>query len=295
MDKSGQSMANSNSDVKAASIDASGAFSEGPLGQATEYPSTYTPSLLHSMSRAIARARAGVTAAKDLRGEDVWTGYEFSWLDNQGKPVVAGLRLRVPCQSSALVESKSLKLYLNSFSQTRFESQTAVLHTLDQDITLAFRAPVLIELLELVQLGANQHELPGVCLDNLDIRTDQYTRAPELLSVDDDSVTVNETLFTHLFRSLCPVTAQPDWASVSIEYTGAPINRAGLLKYLVSYRNHQAFHETTVEQILCDLREQCRPERLSVCGRFQRRGGLDINPFRSDCADSTDLWRTSRQ
>jgi len=268
---------------------------EGPLGQPTEYPTTYTPSLLHSMNRDMARARAGVVNAQNLRGEDVWTGYEFSWLNTEGKPMVAALRLRVPCQSPAIVESKSVKLYLGSFAQTRFESLADVQHTLDQDITLAFRSPVILELLELVHLNSQPQESPGVCLDDLDIRTDVYQRDASLLRCDDSDVTVNETLFTHLFRSLCPVTAQPDWASVSVAYTGKPINRAALLKYLVSYRNHQAFHETTIEQIFCDIRDVCAPDRLSVYGRFQRRGGLDINPFRSDNSDSAPAWRTPRQ
>jgi 7-cyano-7-deazaguanine reductase len=270
-------------------------LNQGPLGQQTDYPATYTPSLLHSMNRDMARARAGVTAVQQLRGEDVWTGYEFSWLNTEGKPVVAALRLRIPCQSGAIVESKSLKLYLGSFAQTRFESLADVQRTLDQDITLAFRSPVILELLELVSLNVPPGEIAGICLDDLDIRTDVYARDARLLRCDDSDLTVNETLFTHLFRSLCPVTAQPDWASVSIEYSGTPINRAALLKYLISYRTHQAFHETTIEQIYCDIKEACKPERLSVYGRFQRRGGLDINPFRSDHSDTAPAWRTPRQ
>lgn len=268
---------------------------QSPLGQPTDYPTTYTPSLLHSMNRDMARAKVGVTDVQALRGEDVWTGYEFSWLNMQGKPMVAGLRLRVPCQSAAIVESKSVKLYLGSFTQTRFESLADVQRTLDQDITLAFRSPVLLELLELVHLNSTAPELPGTCLDDLDVRTDVYEHDPSLLHRDDSDVTVHETLHTHLFRSLCPVTAQPDWASVIVEYTGEPINRAALLKYLISYRTHQAFHETTIEQIYSDIKARCAPERLSVYGRFQRRGGLDINPFRSDFSDTAPLWRTPRQ
>jgi 7-cyano-7-deazaguanine reductase len=268
---------------------------KGPLGQPTEYPSSYTPSLLHSIDRQAARINVGVEDAADLRGEDVWTGYEFSWLDTQGKPVVAGIRMRVPCQSPAIVESKSIKLYLNSFSQTKFENQAAVLRTLDQDITLAFRSPVIIEVLELTQLSGQLHSLPGTCLDDLDIRTSTYQRDVSLLRVDDVERTVHESLYTHLFRSLCPVTAQPDWASVVVEYTGAPIVRESLLKYLISFRNHQAFHETTIEQIYCDIRAVCAPQRLSVYGRFQRRGGLDINPFRASDEDSAPLYRLPRQ
>ena len=268
---------------------------QGPLGQQTDYAATYTPSLLHSMDRDMARTRAGIAAAQQLCGEDVWTGYEFSWLNSHGKPVVAGLRLRVSCQSAAIVESKSVKLYLGSFAQTRFASLADVQHTLDRDITQAFGSPVIVELLDMVHLNASAGEMAGTCLDDLDICTDIYARDPSLLQCDDGGPTVNETLFTHLFRSLCPVTAQPDWASVSIEYSGRPMNKAALLKYLISYRTHQAFHETTIEQIYFDIKQACAPERLSVYGRFQRRGGLDINPFRSDHCDTAPAWRTPRQ
>jgi 7-cyano-7-deazaguanine reductase len=194
-----------------------------------------------------------------------------------------------------MVESKSLKLYLGSFTQTKFESRAAVLRTLDADLALAFRAPVMIELLELSQLAAPVHEMPGVCLDELDIRTNVYQRDPELLKLENAHVTVSESLHTNLFRSLCPVTAQPDWASVAVEYTGAPMARDALLKYLVSYRTHQAFHETTVEQIHADIAAACAPQRLSIYARFQRRGGIDINPFRSTHEGSAPLYRLPRQ
>jgi 7-cyano-7-deazaguanine reductase len=270
-------------------------FDEGPLGKVTAYPATYTPSLLHPIDRSAARAQVGVAQASQLHGEDLWTGYEFSWLDTQGKPLVAGLRIRIPCQSAAMVESKSLKLYLNSFSQTKFESQAAVLHTLDQDLNLAFQAPVMIEIMELTQLAAPVHQMPGICLDDIDLRTDTYEREPAFLMLEDVDVSVHETLHSHIFRSLCPVTAQPDWASVSIEYSGSPINRVGLLKYLISYRNHQAFHETTIEQIFCDITAACAPARLAVYGRFLRRGGLDINPFRASYEAEAPLCRLPRQ
>ena len=258
--------------------------STGPLGEQTTYPATYTPSVLHAMDRSISRARSGISNAEAMFGEDLWNGYELSWLDLQGKPQVAGLRLRVPCQSAAIVESKSLKLYLNSFSMTRFENRAAVLRTLDQDLTLAFRSAVTLELLELHQLISPVQQLPGVCLDEVDVQTDIYQRDPDLLSLDQDGATdlvVQESLHSHLFRSLCPVTGQPDWASILIEYRGQPIARDALLRYLISYRSHQAFHENTIEQIYQDIAQICVPEKLSVYGYFQRRGGLDINPVRS--------------
>ncbi len=268
---------------------------EGVLGQDSVYATTYTPSLLHSMPRATTRETAGLNPQLDLRGEDLWTGYEFSWLDAHGKPHISGLRLRVSCQSQTIVESKSFKLYLNSFALTKFETQAEVLKTLDQDLTLAFRSPVLLELLALSQLAETVTQMPGTCLDELDIATHVYTRSADLLTSDELDANVHESLFTHLFRSLCPVTGQPDFASVAIEYRGVPINRKSLLKYLVSYRNHQAFHETTIEQIFVDICQRCQVKELSVYGRFQRRGGLDINPFRSNIEDAAPVYRLARQ
>ncbi len=270
----------------------------GPLGQQTAYPATYTPSVLHAMDRSIARARSGISNARAMFGEDLWTGYELSWLDLQGKPQVAGLRLRVPCQSAAIVESKSLKLYLNGFSMTRFENRAAILRTLDQDLTLAFRSPVTLELLELRQLIGSAQQLPGICLDEVDVCTDKYQRDPDLLRLDQGGaadLVVHESLHSHLFRSLCPVTGQPDWASILIEYQGEPIARDALLRYLISYRSHQAFHETTIEQIYQDIAQACAPERLSVYGYFQRRGGLEINPVRASHEISLTLTRLPRQ
>lgn len=268
----------------------------GPLGRVEEYPSTYTPSLLHSILRKEARATAHLDVAQVL-GEDLWTGYEFSWLDVHGKPQVAGLRLRVGASSPAFVESKSLKLYLGSFSNTKFETQAEVLRTLDQDLGLAFRGPVMVELVDLTLLAQPVHDLMGRCLDDLDISTNVYERDPTLLKIESTGRdrAVNEVFHTHLFRSLCPVTGQPDWASIAVEYHGPPIDREGLLKYLISYRCHQAFHETTIEQIYEDIWRHCGPTQLSVYGRFQRRGGLDINPFRSSHETSAPLCRMPRQ
>lgn len=259
----------------------------GPLGRATKYVETYTPSLLHSMPRRD-QPFSGL-------GEDVWTGYEFSWLNTQGKPEVAALRLRVNCDSACLVESKSMKLYLGSFAQTKFESRTEVMQTLDQDLAMAFRAPVIVEVLELQQIPQPAARLPGRSLDDLDVRTQTYTYDQSFLSVDRAGAVVHETLHSHLFRSLCPVTGQPDWASLSVEYRGQPIDEEGLLKYLISFRQHAAFHESTVELIFSDILNLCEPEALSVNARFQRRGGLDINPFRSNQEQIAPEYRMLRQ
>jgi 7-cyano-7-deazaguanine reductase len=265
------------------------------LGQDTAYIDTYTPSLLHPILREDARRNVGLPLNLACQGEDLWTGYEFSWLDMQGIPQVAGLRLRVPCQSQAMVESKSMKLYLNSFAMTKFETHADVLKTLDQDLALAFRSPLIVELLELSQLASPVHQLTGLCLDELDVRISKYEHDVDLLRLEPGDRVIHESLHTHAFRSLCPVTGQPDWASVNIDYVGAPIDRAQLFKYLVSYRNHQAFHETTIEQIFFDLTQACAPQSLSVYGRFQRRGGLDINPYRSSEHSEAPLCRLPRQ
>ncbi len=272
----------------------SAGLDQSPLGQSTSYVETYTPSLLYPIKRAVGREPMGAANVAFL-GEDLWTGYEFSWLNVAGKPQVAGVRLRVSCTSEAIVESKSMKLYLGSFSGTRFETQAEVLRTLDQDLSLAFRAPVMLELLDMQQLAMNVPQMPGNCLDNLEIRTSTYERDPELLQHDGPDVVVHESLHTHLFRSVCPVTGQPDWGSIALSYSGRPIHQENLLRYLISYRNHPGFHETTVEQIYVDVLARCRPQSLTVYGRFQRRGGLDINPFRSTHETSAPVYRLPRQ
>lgn len=265
-----------------------------PLGQTTAFANTYTPSLLHPIKRSVTREPDGLHDI-DYQGEDLWTCYEFSWLNTNGKPCIAGLRMHVSCQSEAIVESKSMKLYLGSFGHTKFETQAEVLRTLDQDLSLAFRAPVLLELLDLQQLSTVVPQMPGKCLDDLEIRTSIYLRDATVLQVEEGDLMIHEALNSHLFRSLCPVTGQPDWASIGIEYAGNPINHESLLKYLVSYRNHEAFHETTIEQIYVDILMLCKPQSLSVYGRFQRRGGLDINPFRSNHETSAPVYRLPRQ
>ncbi|MEQ9452741.1 MAG: NADPH-dependent 7-cyano-7-deazaguanine reductase QueF [Pseudomonadales bacterium] len=271
------------------------ALENSELGKKSDYVDTYTPSLLHSIARSEARHNAGLTPVPDMLGEDVWTGYEFSWINTDGKPVICGLRVRVSCQSKAIVESKSFKLYLMSFANTRFANRTEVLSTLDQDLSVAFQAPVMVELMELTQMEATTASMPGRCLDELDVRCSSYERNPDLLTHGAADVQVRESVYTHLFRTLCPVTGQPDWASVAIEYAGPAIDSAGLLKYLVSFRNHAGFHETAIETIYADLLSRYDLSTLSVYGRFQRRGGLDINPFRSSSETSAPIYRMARQ
>ena len=266
-----------------------------PLGKPTAYPNGYDPNLLARIERAPARALLGVADPPPFVGEDLWNGYEFSWLNARGKPQVSGLRLRVGADSPCMVESKSMKLYLNGFAQARFDSAAAVAELLATDLGRAFGAPVAVALPTLAELGQIS-ALPGDSLDDLDIAADVYQRDPDLLATDRAApAAVEETLHTQLFRSLCPVTGQPDWASMLIRYTGPAIERDSLLRYLISFRNHQAFHETTVEQIYLDLMERCRCERLLVGGYFLRRGGVDINPLRADTSGDWPALRLARQ
>ena len=253
-----------------------------PLGKPTEYRADYAPELLYPIPRQLKRDELGMTAtALPFVGEDIWNAYELSWLNAKGKPVVALASFRVPATSPNLVESKSFKLYLNSFNQTPFADTETVQQTLAGDLSAAAGAAVDVKI-ELLSsrpqptLGYPQ----GILLDELDIVCDTYQPAPQqLLTVDGEKV--EEILYSHLLKSNCLVTGQPDWAMVVIRYRGRPIDHAGLLRYIVSFRGHNEFHEQCVERIYCDITRQCAPDALAVYARYTRRGGLDINPFRS--------------
>ena len=272
---------------------------ESPLGKEVAYVATYTPSLLHSIPRAEARSTLrGLpidSAAQPFHGEDVWTCYELSWLSPQGGPRGAILRVQVPATSQAIVESKSLKLYLNSFAQTRFANNAEVQKTLDSDLTLAFRSPVMIELSEPDALTNAATGLPGECLDDLEVAVEQFTLNPDLLGRPESETHVHKTWHSHLFRSLCPVTGQPDWASLLVEYAGPKVATENIYRYLVSYREHAGFHEAAIEQIFLDLQQAYHPTSLSVYGRFLRRGGIDINPYRSTHPGPAPELRVARQ
>ncbi len=274
----------------------------GPLGEPSQYSEGYSPNRLFPMPRAEGRNAVGLRGALDWYGQDIWTGYEFSWLNERGKPEVAVLRLTVAAESSHIVESKSMKLYLNGYAQTRSDSISKLRDRLAEDLSHAFGGAVVVELVALAEPSLGVSELTGYCLDELDVEITDYQRNPDLLVLaatqgakETKETSVTQVLTTHLFRSLCPVTAQPDWASVIVSYSGAAIDQAGLLKYLVSYRQHQAFHETTVERIYADIWERCQPEKLTVSGRFLRRGGLDISPTRASESQPMDMSRLSRQ
>jgi 7-cyano-7-deazaguanine reductase len=258
-----------------------------PLGRTTAYPDRYDPSLLFPIPRAGKRAEIGIDGALPFRGEDLWNAYELSWLDGRGKPQVAIATFRVPAISPNIIESKSFKLYLNGFAGERLDVATLEQH-LQRDLSAAAGAPVAVELVPSPQFDAlRMQPLEGRCIDALELDIDSYgPPRPECLATASDGATVTETLVSHLLKSNCPVTGQPDWASVQIAYTGARIDPAGLLRYLVSFREHDEFHEQCVERIFVDLQRRCAPLRLSVYARYTRRGGLDINPWRSSDADA---------
>lgn len=253
-----------------------------PLGKPTEYRSSYAPELLYPIPRQLKRDELGIdNAALPFVGEDLWNAYELSWLNPKGKPQVAVASFRVPADSPNLVESKSLKLYLNSFNQTVFADAAAVTAAIAGDLSAAAGAAVSVRVETLDRRPPASIGYPdGVLLDALDIACDTYQPAPELLALTPGEE-VEETLYSHLLKSNCLVTGQPDWAMVVIRYRGRPIERAGLLRYIVSFREHNEFHEQCVERIFCDIRRQCAPAALAVHARYTRRGGLDINPFRS--------------
>lgn len=254
-----------------------------PLGKAVAYETEYNPALLFPIARQGKRDEIGVTGKLPFMGMDIWNAYELSWLNLRGKPQVALATFLFPADSPNIVESKSFKLYLNSFNQTKLADEAELIARLSRDLSQAADASVSVRLTTPADFGKlKMGELEGYCLDNLDIEVDTYQPAPELLCCEGPESAVTEVLTSNLLKSNCLVTGQPDWASVVISYTGRAINREGLLKYLISFRNHNEFHEQCVERIFMDILRQCDPLKLSVYARYTRRGGLDINPWRSN-------------
>ncbi len=273
------------------------------LGKPSAYADQYDPGLLFPLPRLPKREEIGIHGAPPFMGADLWTAYELSWLNARGKPQVAIAHFTVPCESPNLIESKSFKLYLNSFNNSRFDDAQAVLARLKADLSeaawrgAARSGSIGVRLLAPAQFAMEQiHELDGLSLDRLDVECLHYQPAPELLRADLGQPVVTETLVSDLLKSNCLVTGQPDWASVRIAYSGAPIDQEGLLQYLVSFRNHNEFHEQCVERIFMDLWTRCKPTRLSVYARYTRRGGLDINPWRTSQPQPAPAnLRTARQ
>jgi 7-cyano-7-deazaguanine reductase len=253
-----------------------------PLGKHTVYADRYDPSLLFPIPRQGKRDEIGVHEPLPFQGVDIWNAYELSWLDMRGKPVAAVAEFHVPAHSPNIIESKSFKLYLNGFAQEPLANAAALSALLQQDLSRAAGAPVLVHI---HAPRAARHvfaDLDGENIDDLPIAIDDYgPPKADYLHADPQAEVVEETLVSDLLRSNCPVTGQPDWGSVQIAYRGRPIDREGLLRYLVSFRTHNEFHEQCVERIFVDVLARCAPASLSVYARYTRRGGLDINPFRS--------------
>jgi len=255
---------------------------DSTLGKAVAWPRHYDPSLLFAIARAGKRAELGVGAELPFHGFDVWNAYELGWLDARGKPRVALGEFRIPADSPQLIESKSFKLYLGSLAQHRLDSSDALRALLAHDLAQAAGSAVSVMLTAVTSAAVRIEPLPGELIDELPISVDHYgpPRA-EFLRIDEGSA-VEETLVSHLLRSNCPVTGQPDWGSVQIAYRGPRIDRAGLLRYLIGFRQHNEFHEQCVERMFVDVMARCAPSQLSVYARYTRRGGLDINPWRSN-------------
>ncbi|WP_341520510.1 NADPH-dependent 7-cyano-7-deazaguanine reductase QueF [Pseudomonas sp. G.S.17] len=273
------------------------AAEHSPLGKSSEYIATYTPSLLFPIPRAAKWAELGLTAQTlPYQGVDFWNCFELSWLLPSGKPVVAIAEFSIPADSPNIIESKSFKLYLNSLNQTPFAERAELVATLEKDLSAAAGKPVGVRIRSLADIEAEGvAALSGVCIDDLDVTIHSYDRPqPELLRCDDSRV-VAEAVHSHLLKSNCPVTSQPDWGSVAVEYRGAALDHASLLAYIVSFRQHSDFHEQCVERIFLDLQRLLKPEKLTVYARYVRRGGLDINPYRSTEKLSFENRRLARQ
>ena len=253
------------------------------LGKTVRYGDQYDPCLLFPIPRARSREALRLDGdALPFHGVDLWNGYELSWLNPRGKPQVALARFDVPAESPNLIESKSFKLYLNGFNQTRLASMQALQARLIDDLSQAAGAMVDVTLFDPQALqGVPLQSLQGDCIDTLDIDIDDFAH-PEQQPLRCADRIVDEVLVSHLLKSNCPVTGQPDWASVQIHYVGFAINQEYLLKYLISLRTHSGFHEQCIERIFLDILQHCKPTKLSVYGRFTRRGGLDINPWRTN-------------
>lgn len=255
---------------------------QSELGRSSEYDAHYNPDRLFAIPRDVKRTEIGIDPKKlPFYGFDCWNHYEVSWLNEKGKPVVALAEIIYDCATDYLIESKSLKLYFNSFNNTRFKNFEEVKLAIEHDLSQRLGGAIWVRISSLkdkdyatIQTGPE-----GECIDDLDVTCSVYTVEPKYLMIEDQQV--EEILYSDLLKSNCLVTNQPDWGSVQIAYKGKQINREGLLKYLVSFRNHNEFHEQCIERIFIDIMDYCKPEKLTVYGRYTRRGGLDINPYRS--------------
>tara|TARA_R110000868_G_scaffold1028_6_gene7870 strand:+ start:4507 stop:5337 length:831 start_codon:yes stop_codon:yes gene_type:complete len=273
------------------------AAEDSPLGKSSEYIATYTPALLFPIPRAAKWAELGLSAETlPYQGVDFWNCFELSWLLPSGKPVVAMGEFAIPADSPNIIESKSFKLYLNSLNQSVFNTADELVVVLVKDLSAAAGKPVGVRVRSLDEVTADGvAAAPGTCIDELDVSISNYAQPqPERLRCDAARV-VEESLHSHLLKSNCPVTGQPDWGTLVVQYRGLALDHASLLAYLVSFRQHADFHEQCVERIFLDLQRLLKPEHLTVYARYVRRGGLDINPYRSTGLISPDNQRLARQ
>ncbi len=267
------------------------------LGQKTEYKSEYDPNLLQPVPRKLNRDGLGITDVQPFnQGADIWTCYELSWLNLNGLPQVAIADVAVDFQSENLIESKSFKLYLNSFNQSKFASLEQVEQVLAQDLSRCASGQVSVKVRKLSEYTQQSIvDFEGECIDEQDLKIDSYQFSNEHLAGIAEDEVIDETLVSHLLKSNCLITSQPDWGSVQIHYVGKKLNREKLLRYLISFREHNEFHEQCVERIFTDLMQFAQPEKLTVYARYTRRGGLDINPFRSNFEPLPKNLRMARQ
>ncbi|MCP5190959.1 MAG: NADPH-dependent 7-cyano-7-deazaguanine reductase QueF [Pseudomonadales bacterium] len=263
------------------------------LGKNTPVVDAYAPQLLFPIPRARGRHALGVTGVLPFHGIDVWHAYELSWLDPAGRPLARVGRLCVPASSPNMVESKSLKLYFNSLNNTCFASEAVLVRTVCADISAVAGAPVELELLDVCDPRLAGSAPPGDCLDDLEFAPVAGEPRADLLETGEQYA--EQTFYSHLLRSLCPVTGQPDWATVWLCYGGPAIRPESLLRYIIAYRCHQEFHEQCIERMFCDIQASCRPRFLHIQGCYTRRGGLDISPFRSTDPQAAPLPRLNRQ
>lgn len=257
---------------------------ESPLGKDVTYITTYSPNLLYPIPRAGKRAEINIEEDKlPFYGSDIWNAYEISWLNKNGKPMVALGEFCFPCQSLNIIESKSFKLYLNSFNQSKVDSIDDIERIIRADLIKTAGKEVIVKIIpiEIAEKNVKIDGFSSQCIDSLDIVCDTYQPKPDFLKIIDNASAVRESFHTNLLKSNCLVTGQPDWGSLEIRYIGKKICREGLLKYIVSLRDHNEFHEQCVERIFKNIMEYCAPESLTVEARYTRRGGLDINPIRT--------------
>jgi len=266
-----------------------------PLGKQSNYPTAYTSSLLRGIPRTMGRAVLSAKADPTY-GEDIWNIYELSWLNSNGLPQVAIARVIVNTQSENIIESKSFKLYLNSFNQSKFASWSEVHDAIFRDLNACVKGSVILEIYPLED-SKNKliGDFEGTCIDNQNIVINDYIFCDEILKNSTTDEKTEETLVSHLLKSNCLITNQPDWGSVQIHYKGSRIDKESLLRYLISFRQHNEFHEQCVERIFNDIIRYCKPEILTVYARYTRRGGLDINPWRSTDPFQPSQLRLIRQ